>query len=305
MKILVIGLFIVVTGIGAVLWHGGKSKLTYALPLSEALAEYGEFYNNWPLITVRFRRDTGEQRFTYANELAYQTLKSGKTDYPDGAIFAKVALGTSDDPMFPSSAVPLSSKRYQLMLRDREKYKDTGGWGYILFDFQGKRMTEEANAQPKACYACHLVAESRGFVFSQFVKFEPGQIPPPPPPWAAGGVSENRFDRLLRDMLPAKVRANLPKNFTTIDALQGPLKNHLFQGTLDEVRPLLAAQSTKTNLPAILISDSGERFTVVFPETSSSCVSEGKAGVWMWALTTKTSLQMNDDLIRIKFCQAH
>ena len=55
-----------------------------------SLKDYRGFDKKWKLVTVRYRKDTGEMRFVYANPLAEKTLMSGKTDYPDGAVFAKV-----------------------------------------------------------------------------------------------------------------------------------------------------------------------------------------------------------------------
>jgi len=46
------------------------------------LNDYAEFYKKWHLVTVRYRTDSFEQRFTYANDLAWKTLQTGKTDYP-------------------------------------------------------------------------------------------------------------------------------------------------------------------------------------------------------------------------------
>src|SRR4051812_4515226 len=42
-----------------------------------SLREFVGFEKNWKLVTVRFRKDTGELRFTYANDLAWKNLKAG------------------------------------------------------------------------------------------------------------------------------------------------------------------------------------------------------------------------------------
>ena len=91
--------------------------------------DYRDFQKNWKLVTVRYRKDTDEMRFTYANDLAYSTLMSGKTDYPDGAVFAKIGFKTEPDPAFSSSAVPSGIRRYQFMVRDSKKHTSTNGWG--------------------------------------------------------------------------------------------------------------------------------------------------------------------------------
>jgi len=113
--------------------------------------EYQSFAKQWQLITVRYRTDTGEQRFTYANKAAAKVLMSGKTEYPDGAVFAKVGFATEDDPLFPSSKIPHGEKRFQFMVRDKVKYASTGGWGYALFDREGRTFAEEPSGKAMAC----------------------------------------------------------------------------------------------------------------------------------------------------------
>lgn len=41
-----------------------------------SLEQYRDFWQSWHLVTVRYRSDVGEQRFVYANDLAYEGLKS-------------------------------------------------------------------------------------------------------------------------------------------------------------------------------------------------------------------------------------
>ena len=65
-----------------------------------SLEEYQDFHKNWKLVNARFRRDNSEIRLTYANDLAWQTLQSGKTDYPAGSVFVKTAYKTEKDPLF-------------------------------------------------------------------------------------------------------------------------------------------------------------------------------------------------------------
>src|SRR6185437_3765393 len=131
------------------------------------LHQFGDFEKNWHLVTVRFRKDTGEMRFVYANESAWRTLLEGKTDYPDGAVFGKVAVMTQEDTAFPASAVPSGARRVQFMVRNSAKHATTDGWGYALFNAYGKRFPDKPDTQPIACAACHRLVRERGEVFSQ------------------------------------------------------------------------------------------------------------------------------------------
>ena len=53
------------------------------------------------------------------------------------------------------------------MVRDARLYADTGGWGYEVFDKDGRAgtLTPEGRA---ACHACH--AKAKGFVFTELAE---------------------------------------------------------------------------------------------------------------------------------------
>lgn len=137
------------------------------------LSDFPEFNKTWHEVTVRFRKDTGELRFVYANDAAWRTLSQNRTDYADGAIFAKIAVATNDDPSFPTSAVPGGVRRYQLMVRNKKMYAETDGWGYALFDNDGLTFPENPKNMVLACAACHRIVRERGEVFSQPMQISP------------------------------------------------------------------------------------------------------------------------------------
>lgn len=154
------------------------------------LQDYKDF-QSWNLVTVRFRRDTGEQRFTYANPLAWKTLSAGKINYPDGSVFIKVAYGTTDDPSFASSSVPSKSMRVQVMVKAAQKYKDQDGWGYAIFSRDGVSVGGNSHDKIMACVACHRIVPERGYVFSE--KMPTGFFQPAPPVWNLPSRLSNTF----------------------------------------------------------------------------------------------------------------
>jgi Cytochrome P460 len=95
---------------------------------------------------------------------------------PDGAIIAalhwnEVTSGENTKVLakgFPGagirSSVPASGVNIQFMVKDSKKYAATGGWGFGDF----------ANGKPakttlmKTCFACHVPAKDRDFVFTRY-----------------------------------------------------------------------------------------------------------------------------------------
>lgn len=129
------------------------------------VARQDGFWNRWQLVTVRFRKDNGEQRFIYANPAAWNAMRKGRSSYPDNAMFAKVAFAVTEDAAFPNSVEPRGVTRVQLMRKDAKAYKDTDGWGYALIAGGAPTQTSDREAAG-ACHACHRLVPERDFVFS-------------------------------------------------------------------------------------------------------------------------------------------
>lgn len=233
--------------------------------------KYQNFSKEYALLAIRFRKDTEEMRLIYANDLALKTMQAGSTQYPDGAIFAKAAFRTSPDPQFASSLAPREVRRYQLMIRDQKKYAYTGGWGYALFDSLGKKFPEDPKKTEAACYACHLIVENRGDVFSEPFHFLQAST-------ASGKkfvekkTSPFKYVWLQKKELPIQISKHLPKKTKRIRSLQNQeLRKNIFQGTLDEVKPMLEEEARKKKAPALFMSIDKKKFTLILWEKSDEC----------------------------------
>ncbi|MBX3021542.1 MAG: cytochrome P460 family protein [Bdellovibrionales bacterium] len=256
------------------------------------LEDFKGFPEQWEFITVRYRQDTAEMRFTYANKVAAEALKKGSKDYPDGAVFGKVGRKTEPDPAFASSAVPSGAKRFQFMVRDRKRFKDTDGWGYVLFDQQGKTFPGEPKAAAQACAACHRIVPERGFVFSQFA-----QLQVKPDAVTKSPTGSFKYEKVAAKTLPEGVKHWLPVDDKEVFSLQGELRRHLFQGTLDEIVPTLTRKLSESGVPALLLSEDGQRFSLVIRDrTSTTCA--GKLAV----LSVRVAPELNNGLVKKTFC---
>lgn len=238
--------------------------------------EFANFQKNWHLVTVRYRKDTGEMRITYANEPAWKALLAGETDYPDGAIFGKVGLMTMQDPAFESSAVPEGARRYQFMIRDRKKYAETNGWGYALFNDRGMRFpsSQTDHEEVLACDACHQGVKERGYVFSQLM---PLDIDPANKDTIIRRTTKTAplsFETVEYGRLPQRVQSVLPREYMMARRMTGAMVEKIFQGTIDEIRPALIKEALTANLPAVLTQEDGTLFAMVYPTVP--CVTQDK-----------------------------
>lgn len=273
-----------------------KSKSMHGIKLSD----YGDFEKKWKLVTVRFRKDTGELRFTYANDLAWKHLKKVEMSsepappYPQGAVFAKVGIATAEDPAFVSSAVPNGVRRVQFMVRNEKKFSETDGWGYALFDSDGHTFPGDLKQASMACAACHKLVPDRGYVFSQFMT---GLSPR-----REGGIAQSRlkFETKESRLLPEAVQLHLPPKTEAVQIITGDLARHVFPGTLDEVRPALTQESLRTGRPAMLLSTSDpSKYSIVYPTKEVGKCAEGQIQLMGVMNTTEKA----DTVQSIRFCE--
>ena len=235
-------------------------------------AEHLNFATKWKLVTVRFREDSNEMRFTYANDLAWEALKALRPNYPDGAKFGKVSYFAEGDPAFPSSKVPGGVTRYQLMVKNRKAYKNTDGWGYALFSPQGGLFNEPVEQKTMACVTCHRIVPERDFVFSRNLDRDSRD----PRDRVAKNAARTQilFKGKTPEDFPATLRQLLTKN-EAIESLEGPLQQHAFSGTLDEVVPLLLERVKLTGKTSLLAVNEKNFSVVQIPAASKSC-NDGK-----------------------------
>lgn len=243
------------------------------------LGDFGNFPETWKVVTVRYREDTGEMRVTYANPKAWKTLSEGKTVYPEGAMFAKIGVMTGVDPDFPSSRVPQDSKRFQFMVRSA-KFKETGGWGYSLFRKDGTTFADDEKETILACYSCHQIVAHRGDVFSEIGGFD---LKTSPKTSKSGNFLATSFSLVGSSTLPEEVRKITTIGEQDVYLYQGPANDHVFAGTIDEMKPSLLEKARLSGKGVFFVSQSSAHFVGVLPGTE--VCEEGKKSWIFWQKT--------------------
>jgi len=137
-------------------------------------------YRDWRLISVNHLAGAGgnlkQVRAQVGNDMAVEAFRAGKLPFPDGATIAalhwnEVSSAENDKVLavgFPGaglqSFIAGSAVNVQFMVKDSKKYAASGGWGFG--DFTNGKPGNEALHQ--TCYACHLPAKDRDFVFTRY-----------------------------------------------------------------------------------------------------------------------------------------
>jgi hypothetical protein len=108
-----------------------------------------------------FERQGGIHHF-YANDRAVEGYRSGV--FPDGAILIDDLL-TAEESGGVTKAGP--RRMTSVMVRDAARFADTGGWGFEVFEKDGREGTLTAERRA-ACHACHTKA--KGLVFTELTE---------------------------------------------------------------------------------------------------------------------------------------
>jgi hypothetical protein len=150
---------------------GGEAAPVYGIKIPSG-------YRDWRLISVNHLAggNVKQVRAQLGNDVAVEAFRAGKLPFPDGTIIAALHWNeTSSDENdkvlasgFPGaglqSFVAGSAVNVQFMVKDSKKYAASGGWGFA--DFTNGKPGNEALHQ--TCYACHVPAKDRDFVFTRY-----------------------------------------------------------------------------------------------------------------------------------------
>jgi Cytochrome P460 len=93
---------------------------------------------------------------------------------PNGAKMAKVHWIPKPNEFFPTVMVPGNLLNVDFMVEDSQRFADSGGWGYAVFDYNPATDTftpgTTAGSPPqsddaKCGFACHTRAKTRDYVY--------------------------------------------------------------------------------------------------------------------------------------------
>jgi Cytochrome P460 len=129
-------------------------------------------YRDWRLISVAREEGTIQDiRAILGNDLATRAYREGKLPFPDGTIIARLswsyAPSAENDKVFgraQSFVAGAPKNGVQFMVKDSRRYASTGGWGFAQFN-DGKPVDA---ATIETCFACHVPAKARDFVFTRY-----------------------------------------------------------------------------------------------------------------------------------------
>ena len=227
--------------------------------LDPAVAD--RFWDRWHMVTVRYRTDNTEQRFVYANDIAWKAYLQHQKVFPEGSMLAKIAFKTEDDRLFPVSREPAHWTRIQLMKKNSQGFEKFGGWQYSLYVPEKIARPTFDPKEVVACHACHIAATSRDYIFSKPAFIPNDWIDDPQSSFADRFVEKPRAE-LGEKALGILKSAGREFQFTRARFLEMPL----FSGSLSESTPTIAKSVARYHVAYVLSDVDGKYLLAVVPE---------------------------------------
>jgi hypothetical protein len=178
---------LITVGISAVLGvmaaGAAISENRYSLKVPGGLP-FSEFrgYESWEVISISY--NGGRMAAILGNPKMVAAFKAGTPGngkpFPNGAKLAKIHWEPIHKETFPGSPlVPNTLHDVDFMVKDSNRFADSGGWGYAEFEYDvttasyrpgnsGDHPPQENNAKCGA--ACHTIAAKQDYIFTAYAE---------------------------------------------------------------------------------------------------------------------------------------
>jgi len=157
-----------------------QDKYTLQVPAGLAFSEF-RGYEDWRVVAISYNEHA--VAVILGNPAMIDAYRAGipgnGKPFPDGAKMAKIHWNPKQSELFPGPTVPGTLHDVDFMVKDSKRFGDVGGWGYAVFNYDAASDTfapgTQADQPPqgndaKCGVACHMIAKTRDYVFTEYGK---------------------------------------------------------------------------------------------------------------------------------------
>ena len=156
-------------------------KYTVKVPGGLAFSEFNG-YESWQVVSVSYTDKA--MAVILANPVMIDAYKAGipgnGQPFPQGAKMAKIHWIPKPDEIAPGRPlVPGTLHDVDFMVKDSDRFADSGGWGYAAFEYNptsdefrpGTAADQPPQGNDAKCgFACHSIVQNHDYVFTSYQK---------------------------------------------------------------------------------------------------------------------------------------
>jgi hypothetical protein len=157
-----------------------QDKYTVRVPGGLAFSEF-RGYEAWQVVSIS--QNGPLMAAILANPVMIEAYAAGipgnGRPFPDGAKMAKIHWNPKKMETFPAATVPGTLHDVDFMVKDSNRFGDSGGWGWAAFEYDAASNTftpgtltdQPPQANDAKCgFVCHTIVKTRDYVFTEYGK---------------------------------------------------------------------------------------------------------------------------------------
>jgi len=155
-----------------------QDKYTLKVPGGLAFSEF-KGYESWQVVAIS--QNDKLVAAILANPVMIEAYLAGipgnGKPFPDGAKMAKIHWSPKKNQYFPDTTVPGTQHDVDFMVKDSNRFADSGGWGWAVFNYDATSNTftpgtladEPPQGNDAKCgFECHTTVKTRDYVFTEY-----------------------------------------------------------------------------------------------------------------------------------------
>lgn len=155
-----------------------QDKYTLKVPGGLAFSEF-RGYESWQVVAIS--QNDKVLAAILANPVMIDAYLAGipgnGKPFPDGAKMAKIHWNPKKNQYFPDTKVPGTQHDVDFMVKDSNRFADSGGWGWAAFNYDaasdtftpGTLADEPPQGNDAKCgFECHTTVKTRDYVFTDY-----------------------------------------------------------------------------------------------------------------------------------------
>src|SRR5579862_5731322 len=169
---LIVIIAVVLAGLGGRTTSAQQDKYTLQVPNGLKFSDF-KGYENWQVVAVS--QTDNLLKAMVANPIMMDAYRAGipgnGKPFPDGSKIAKIEWKPKKSTESPFAVrIPESLQDVFFIEKDLNRYPDTKGWAYAVFDYDpaSDKFKPDANGTVGCGFTCHTIVAKKDYIFTAY-----------------------------------------------------------------------------------------------------------------------------------------